>query len=382
MTDINTMKDFVSAIRETKSGTKPYDTTATVVKTEGSTAWVHIPGGIDETPVQMSIDAKVGDSVNVRVSGGHAWITGNTSRPPTDDATAIVAQETAEVAQETAEEAQATAQATRNYFWHDADGAHVSTVEGDASTGKNVLIDSDSIELRDGTDVVASFEENEITLGQDDAVIELCGGVGSMHQTSDASEHKLYLTLDPTAADAGKALTLLMDTHGEDVLANGAKVYLTSNIQNDGTLGSSSVSVFGTNTVQLRCDTVFNQVNAGSLINLAFRLDMGTMTLYPVIQIVADKIELTGDVTANGNGLVPIVNGDETTDLNNCTETGIYIYTSAASHTPNAAGGSLLVMKTSSSYIKQIAMPNNSGGTASVYARIHYASGWGSWKTL
>lgn len=69
-------------------GTQPYDTTAKVVRTEGNTAWVHIDNGVSETPVRMTIDAHEGDTVQVRVSGGSAWLVGNETNPPTDDSTA------------------------------------------------------------------------------------------------------------------------------------------------------------------------------------------------------------------------------------------------------------------------------------------------------
>lgn len=71
-----------------KAKTTAYDTPATVRRIEGDTAWVHIPGGVDETPVKMTISAKEGDSVQVRVSGGSAFIVGNGTNPPTDDARA------------------------------------------------------------------------------------------------------------------------------------------------------------------------------------------------------------------------------------------------------------------------------------------------------
>ncbi len=92
MTDQKIIKDFVEAMNQSKKGTSPYDTTATVVRVEGSTAWVHIPGGVDETPVAMSINAKPGDTVRVRVAGGQAWTVGNDSAPPTDDTAATLAQ--------------------------------------------------------------------------------------------------------------------------------------------------------------------------------------------------------------------------------------------------------------------------------------------------
>ncbi len=66
----------------------PYDTQAEVKRVEGDVAWVHIPGGVDETPVQLTTNAKKGDIVQVRVSGGRAWLYGNQTSPPTDDTTA------------------------------------------------------------------------------------------------------------------------------------------------------------------------------------------------------------------------------------------------------------------------------------------------------
>ena len=63
-----------------KKGTSAYDTQGQVIRIEGDTAWVHIPGGIDETPVRLTMNAKAGDTVQVRVSGGRAWLTGNAER--------------------------------------------------------------------------------------------------------------------------------------------------------------------------------------------------------------------------------------------------------------------------------------------------------------
>ncbi|OLR55031.1 hypothetical protein BHK98_02490 [Hornefia porci] len=86
-----------------QKGTSPYDTQAEVIRVEGSIAWVHIPGGIDETPARMTMNAKAGDVVQVRVSGGRAWLTGNASSPPTDNTEAFKARDTAFEAKEIAE---------------------------------------------------------------------------------------------------------------------------------------------------------------------------------------------------------------------------------------------------------------------------------------
>ena len=77
------IKEIASAMKESK--TKPYDTVAKVLRVDEKTAYVHIDGGADETPAQLTINCKAGDSVKIRVSGGKAWLTGNLTSPPTDD---------------------------------------------------------------------------------------------------------------------------------------------------------------------------------------------------------------------------------------------------------------------------------------------------------
>lgn len=126
-------KDLAGIIKSSDSkATAPYDTKATVKKVENGTAWVQIPGGVDETPVQMTLNAKEGDTVQVRVSGGRAWITGNGTNPPTDDTranqayniadSAIVDAQRAKNAADNAEASAADAKAT-------ADAVHGIAVE-------------------------------------------------------------------------------------------------------------------------------------------------------------------------------------------------------------------------------------------------------------
>lgn len=112
------IKDFIQIIREAgNKGTSPLDAQAEVLRIdEDGTAWVHLPGGVDETPVKLTINAEVGDKVHVRLSGGRAWITGNQTSPPTDDKTAVAAKSLAniagnqaKIAQKVADEAQVAA---------------------------------------------------------------------------------------------------------------------------------------------------------------------------------------------------------------------------------------------------------------------------------
>lgn len=178
--DKRTEDRIISAIKTaTNSGTKPYDTTAEVVRVEGDTAWVHIPGGVTETPVSMSIDCKAGDTVRVRVSGGRAWITGNDTAPPTNDTEAIAAQAAAIVADKqakaAAEEARNAVQATEKtsaHFWHDSEGAHVTEqTKNDYNKnpqGNNVLITADSVDIKKGDTVLASFGVDSINFKTED----------------------------------------------------------------------------------------------------------------------------------------------------------------------------------------------------------------------
>lgn len=104
-------KEIIESLQEaTEKKTSGYDTTAEVIRIDDGTAWVHIPGGVDETPVKKTINASVGDIVQVRVSGGRAWITGNASAPPTDDTTAVHARVIAKAAEATAIGAEETAE--------------------------------------------------------------------------------------------------------------------------------------------------------------------------------------------------------------------------------------------------------------------------------
>ena len=136
MSEINGIaKEIVKTIREDKNkGTKPYDTQATVMRVEDGTAWVRIPGGVDETPAQLTMDAKEGDNVQVRVSGGRAWLAGNGTSPPTDDTKAVEANENAKSASIAARAAFNAAENAQT----DAERAHYAAeqAETDAAEAK------------------------------------------------------------------------------------------------------------------------------------------------------------------------------------------------------------------------------------------------------
>ena len=54
------------------------------------------------------------------------------------------------------------------HFWHDDEGAHVTETEHDATVGSNILIDTDSMDVRNGTTVLSSFGATT-RIGKEDA---------------------------------------------------------------------------------------------------------------------------------------------------------------------------------------------------------------------
>ena len=185
MNQQNLIKTIVQAIRQSEPKTKAYDTQARVTRIDGSTAWVHIPGGVAETPVKLTIAAKAGDTVQVRVSGGRAFLVGNSSAPPTDDRVAKeavkqvgVVKKTLTVVKEVAEKAQRIAGNTNQYFWHTQEGtdtgAHITEIPQEefladpASGGGNLLARSNGIAVRDGLTELATFGASGSTIGETD----------------------------------------------------------------------------------------------------------------------------------------------------------------------------------------------------------------------
>lgn len=148
MADMNkTARQFYKAVEgvtknERKGG---YDTQATVRRIEDGIAYVHIPGGVDETPAKLTINASAGDVVQVRVANGRAFLVGNASAPPTDNTEAIkaltqadLAAQAAGIARQRADEATADAQRA-----HDAANAAQLSADAAATAAGNAQQSAD-----------------------------------------------------------------------------------------------------------------------------------------------------------------------------------------------------------------------------------------------
>lgn len=202
--------DIIKSLRKSLQAndrkTSAYDTQATIRRIEGNTAWVHIPGGVDETPVQLTINASEGDTVQVRVSGGRAFLVGNASAPPTDNAYArqvnrTLTQEITNTntvvkgVQKVVQAVKKIADNTNQYFWHTETGtdtgAHITEIPQEdfladpANGGGNLLARSNGIAVRDGLDELATFSASGSRIGSE------AEGEYNLETTSNAINYKV-----------------------------------------------------------------------------------------------------------------------------------------------------------------------------------------------
>ena len=196
-----------------ESKTKPYDTVAKVLRVDEKTAYVHIDGGADETPAQMAINCKTGDTVKIRVSGGKAWLTGNITAPPTDDSVAIKANKTATKVKKSYENfkdvteenfssqedkiSEAAKVATNFMKYIEGLGLVVGDMQGN-TLRQNVLLDANGMCVRNNNNEIVRFGITDIKVVNEDGD-PIYSGAGSVvksknnivvstQQTKDASD--------------------------------------------------------------------------------------------------------------------------------------------------------------------------------------------------
>ena len=221
-------RDIVSAIKSGNPHTESYDTTAEVLYVDGDTAWVRIPGGAPETPVEKSVAAKQGDIVQVRIANGRAWINGNNTAPPTDDTVAIEAHTVATETHEAVEELE-------EHFWYDGSGAHV---EGE-SYRNDMKSDGLHIVEKSTGETVARFGADGSQLGKDSE------GHGTFDYHSmrfaDVNGNVYFQVLDERGRDGKKTY----NEHGLVSTISGNTIYLMYPIADDNIhvyIGTTEVS--------------------------------------------------------------------------------------------------------------------------------------------
>jgi hypothetical protein len=187
------LNEFVKEIASTmkQSKTKAYDTVAKVLRVDEKTAYVHIDGGADETPAQMAINCKSGDTVKIRVSGGKAWLTGNLTSPPTDDTAAEKVKQSHEIFKKgTAKNfglqnekiINAAKTATNFIDYIDGVGLIVGDMRGNALK-QNTLLDAYGMAVRNGNSEIVRFGTAPIVITNTDGD-KTYEGSGSVMQSN------------------------------------------------------------------------------------------------------------------------------------------------------------------------------------------------------
>lgn len=261
-----TVNNIANAVLKSQksSSTSAYDTSATVTRVTGEEVFVHIDGGVPETPCQKTIDCKAGDVVKIRISGGKAWITGNATAPPTDDTRAITAQNTAQKADEkaitagkTATDAKIIAEAMNQFFWHDTNGAHVTEIQQEDwlanPSGNNILMNALGVLIRSGLISSASFSAGAVTFYASDGITEIArfaadgitlGDRNSAHQYVD------YKTMELVDRE-GDAYFGVYDMRGADGFAT-----LTDYFIGDGVTTRFIISMSSSEVVDVTINAV------------------------------------------------------------------------------------------------------------------------------
>lgn len=274
------LNEFVKEIASTmkQSKTKAYDTVAKVLRVDEKTAYVHIDGGADETPAQMAINCKTGDTVKIRVSGGKAWITGNITAPPTDDSVAIKANKTATKVKKSYENfkniteenfssqedkiSEAAKVATNFMKYEDGTGLIVGDMRGD-TLNQNTLLDSSGIAVRNGNNEIVRFGTGKIVIPNGIGEIQYNGNgsivsskdniVVSTQQTKNSSDTNvggksaLEMYYDSDSDVIGLALSIKKGTSYSDLYeSEGRGLLMEYGIYDSGP--EADVSLLGDNT--------------------------------------------------------------------------------------------------------------------------------------
>lgn len=211
-----------------ESKTKPYDTVAKVLRVDEKTAYVHIDGGADETPAQMAINCKTGDTVKIRVSGGKAWLTGNITAPPTDDSVAIKANKTATKVKKSYENfkdvteenfssqenkiSEAAKVATNFMKYIEGLGLVVGDMRGN-ELGQNALLDANGMCVRNNNSEIVRFGITDIKVVNEDGD-PVYSGTGSVVKSQNNIIVSTQQTKDAGNTNAGgkAALELYYDS--------------------------------------------------------------------------------------------------------------------------------------------------------------------------
>ena len=231
-----------------------------------------------------------------------------------------------------------TEQFVTNHMELTDDGLVVGNLTGETLQG-NVLIDTDSVDIRVGEKVVASYQGKYIYLGKDsaDAVIDLCDGTGIIYNESyENDEYRTLAIISNGAACLSGPYNAQVSSGTQRFNEDGTESMLHSS------LNMVSMPILSDNQrvengyVELRSDyrkTIYNNDSSHSYTDVASNITFLTNDIDPGISIesnvsrddyighanvfvsgdysggshirfMADNITLMGDVSVNNNKIL------------------------------------------------------------------------------
>lgn len=302
--DAGAIRELTEALDGKRPDQQPTVARARVVQSDGGGTWVQLDGGAARTPVASStVAVRQGDEVMVRIDGGSAVITGNVSRPSTDDSALKVLERAMDAFKRRVSDLNGNVSEIRQ----SADGiaTRVENVEGSVASMENTAegwswvtsvknqaaaantaaekAATDAANAQSSADEAAktatdymSFTGGVLDVGAKDASGNMKGHVSIKNNGLSVVDQNLLVLLNLIAwSDAGGKYTVLDMAHD----ASGYK----ATIQSDAYEGEGARVMFGMRAPD------------GSVYGLMVYGDVGS-------QIIGD-LEVAGSLSANGKSV-------------------------------------------------------------------------------
>lgn len=205
-------------------GVRRISATATADSADG-TVELDVGGETVEVPVVGHVSS--GDEVSVLVEDGVAYAIGTDGW--------------GDAVQTTASSAEAIATAVNQHVWTDTSGVHVTEQDQDDTTGANVLLNSQGLLLRDGTDDLAAFASGGVEFYDGSTTTASFNGSGAV--IGDTSATHIELDADSLSVEhAIRGVEFQIDTddpYGAVVKLdhNGSRVFT---VGQDGSVNGSN----------------------------------------------------------------------------------------------------------------------------------------------
>ena len=302
-TEVNVWEHFSFTTTVTQTGTLPFR-----VENSSTSESTYICGlklekgnkATDWTPAPEDIDAGISS----------AQSTANTAV-----SNAATAQSTANTARN---EAAAAAKTATNYMNYDSNGLVIGNLTA-SSLGRNILIDSDSVDIRNGSTVLASYGDNYVYLGK--------GSVGS--HISFCNDKFIMRLNESDFTMTGNTKLNLTSQHGIELYSYASsknytdiRMSLTSTTIKSMVVDYDSESIFGADNISIHLKP--NDINNKTGINIS----SGTIALTAGTAKHGSNLLMSGKLANSYYGMT--VNGEDS----------IWIRTTSQGILPYQSGGS------------------------------------------